>query len=209
VDHLRVRVKFCGMTRPEDLEAAADLGADAVGLVFVPGTPRVLSIPRAREILRELPPFVARVGVFADDDPSRIRRIREDLALTSVQLHGDETPLDCQAVGGSIIKTFKIHEGWAVSSTGPYSCHACLLEGESAGRAGGATVPFDWNRLRGGIPGRRIILAGGLMPENVEEAIRIVRPYAVDVSRGIEAAPGAKDRGKMAAFLEAVRRTST
>jgi len=205
---MRVNVKFCGMTRREDLEAAGDLEADAVGLVFVPGTPRALSIPLARDILRGLPPFVARVGVFADDDPARIRRIRENLALTSVQLHGDETPQDCEAVGGSIIKTFKISEGRAPSLPADYPCDAYLLEADIAGRAGGAGVSFDWKRISGGFAGRRIILAGGLTPENVEEAIRIVRPYAVDVSSGIETAPGVKDRGKMTAFLEAVRRAS-
>jgi phosphoribosylanthranilate isomerase len=196
------------MTRREDLEAAAELGADAVGLVFVPGTPRVLSISQARELLRVLPPFVARVGVFANEDPVRIRSIRADLSLTTVQLHGRETPLDCQVVGGSIIKVFKLSEGRVSSLPADYPCDAYLLEADAAARQGEVGVPFDWRSVADGMPGRRIILAGGLTPENVEEAIRTVHPYAVDVSRGIESAPGLKDRRKMAAFLEAVRRAS-
>ena len=200
---MRVRVKFCGMTRREDLEAACELGVDAVGLVLVPGTPRHVDVARARELIRGLPPFVARVGVFADEDPMRIRRIREELGLTAVQLHGSESPGHCAAVGGVRIKAFRVKPPWDPVVLGAYECDACLLDSPVPGGLGGGGIAFEWGTLRG-LGGRRIILAGGLTPENVAEAIRAVRPYAVDVSTGIESAPGHKDRQRMAAFVQAV-----
>ena len=203
---MKVLVKFCGLKRREDVEAAAELGADAVGLIFVPGTPRFVEASRARELLRGLPPFVARVGVFADEDPMRVRRLREDLGLTAVQLHGSESPGHCAAVGGIRIKTFRVREGWDASALAAYDCEACLLEAPLSAARGGGGVAFDWERVRGGVPGRRIILAGGLTPDNVGLAIDIVRPYAVDVSSGVESAPGIKDRRRMEAFLDAVRK---
>jgi phosphoribosylanthranilate isomerase len=203
MDLVRVRVKFCGMTRREDLESACELGVDAVGLVFVPGTPRNVDVARARELIRGLPPFVARVGVFADEDPVRIRRIREDLGLTAVQLHGSESPGHCAAVGGVRIKAFRVKSPWDPAVLDAYECEACLLDSPVPGGAGGGGVAFDWGMLHG-LMGRRIVLAGGLTEQNVGEAIRAVRPYAVDVSTGIESAPGRKDRERMAAFLRAV-----
>jgi phosphoribosylanthranilate isomerase len=202
---MTVRVKFCGMTRREDVEAAAALGIDAIGIVFVPGTPRSVDPSRARDLLRGLPPFVARVGVFADEDPLRIRRIRDELGLTAVQLHGSESPGLCAAVGGVRIKTFRVRENWDPSLLAAYDCEACLLEAPVPGALGGGGVSFDWERLRGGVPGRRIILAGGLHPGNVAQAVERVRPYAVDVSSGIETAVGIKDRAKMEAFMSALR----
>ena len=202
---MRVRVKFCGMTRREDLESAAELGADAVGLVFVPGTPRCLEISRARELLRGLPPLLARVGVFADEDPMRVRRVREDLGLTAVQLHGSESPGNCAAVGGARIKTFRVREDWDVAALAAYDCEACLLEAPLRGALGGGGVAFDWELVRGGLAGRRIVLAGGLTPENVRRAIEVVRPYAVDVSSGVESAVGVKDRRRMMDFIQSVR----
>ncbi|MCI0658695.1 MAG: phosphoribosylanthranilate isomerase [Acidobacteria bacterium] len=205
---MRVRVKFCGMTRQEDLDCAAEMGADAVGLVFVPGTPRCLQVSRARELLRGLPPLLARVGVFADEDPMRVRRVREDLGLTAVQLHGSESPGHCAAVGGVRIKTFRVREDWDAAAMGAYDCEACLLEAPLRGALGGGGVAFDWERIRGGVPGRRIILAGGLTPENVGRAIEAVRPYAVDVSSGIESVIGVKDRDRMKDFIQAVRESN-
>jgi phosphoribosylanthranilate isomerase len=206
---VRVRVKFCGMTRREDLDSAAELGADAVGLVFVPGTARCLEVSRARELLRGLPPLLARVGVFADEDPLRVRRVREDLGLTAVQLHGSESPGNCAAVGGVRIKTFRVKESWDASAMAAYDCEACLLEAPVREALGGGGVAFDWEKIRGGVPGRRIVLAGGLTPENVARAIEVVRPYAVDVSSGIESAIGVKDRHRMEAFIQSVRESRT
>jgi len=201
---MRVRLKFCGMTRREDVETAAALGVDAIGVVFVPGTPRCVEPSRAKELLRGLPPFVARVGVFADEDPIRIRRIREELGLTAVQLHGSESPGHCAAVGGVRIKTFRVRDDWNPALLAAYDCEACLLEAAVPGALGGAGMSFDWERLRGGVAGRRIILAGGLNPANVAQAVHIVRPYAVDVSSGVESATGIKDRARMEAFISAL-----
>jgi len=201
---MRVRLKFCGMTRREDVETAAALGVDAIGVVFVPGTPRCVEPSRAKELLRGLPPFVARVGVFADEDPIRIRRIREELGLTAVQLHGSESPGHCAAVGGVRIKTFRVRDDWNPALMAAYDCEACLLEAAVPGALGGAGMSFDWERLRGGVAGRRIILAGGLNPANVAQAVHIVRPYAVDVSSGVESATGIKDRARMEAFISAL-----
>ncbi len=203
---MRVRIKFCGMTRREDLEAAAEMGADAVGLVFVRGTPRNVEPDLARDLIRGLPPFLVRVGVFADEEPERVRSIREELALGIVQLHGGEPPEVCEAVGGPLIKTFQVDRGWDPTVLDRYSCGACLLEARRSGSTIGERMAFDWGTLRGRLADRRIILAGGLTSRNVAEAIRAVRPYAVDVSSGIESAPGIKDHGRMHAFVEAVRR---
>ena len=202
---MRVRVKFCGMTRREDIDCAEELGAEAVGLVFVPGTPRCLEVSRARELLRGLPPLLARVGVFADEDPMRVRRVREDLGLTAVQLHGSESPGNCAAVGGVRIKTFRVREDWDAAVLAAYDCEACLLEAPIRGSLGGGGVAFEWQKIRGGVATRRIILAGGLTPENVSRAIELTRPYAVDVSSGIESSVGVKDPDKMKAFMESVK----
>ncbi len=205
---MRPHIKFCGITRRVDLEAAAAAGADAVGVILVPGTPRSLDLARARDLLRSAPPFLARVGVFADEDPIRIRRIREDLGLTAVQLHGSESPGHCAAVGGVRIKTLRVREGWSPASMEPFDVEAFLLEAPVPGALGGGGVAFDWSRLAGQTGSRRIIVAGGLTPDNVAEAVRLLRPYAVDVSSGVEQSAGVKDATLMEAFVQAVRGAS-
>ena len=199
------RIKICGITRREDLESAAAAGADAVGVILVKGTPRSLDPARARELLRSAPPLLARVGVFADEDPMHIRRVREDLGLTAVQLHGSESPGHCAAVGGIRIKTLRVRGDWSAVSLESYDCEAFLLEAPVRGALGGGGVAFDWSRLAGGVAGKRIIVAGGLTPQNVAQAVRLLRPYAVDVSSGVESAPGVKDPRLMEAFVAAVR----
>ena len=206
---MRPRIKFCGITRRVDLEAAAAAGADAIGVILVAGTPRSVDLARARDVLRSAPPFLARVGVFADEDPIRIRRIREDLGLTAVQLHGSESPGHCAAVGGIRIKTLRVREDWSPASMEPYEVEAFLLEAPVHGALGGGGVAFDWSRLAGRSFNRRIIVAGGLTPHNVAEAVRLLRPYAVDVSSGVEQSPGVKDPALMQAFVQAVRGAST
>jgi len=202
---MKTRVKFCGLTRREDLETAAAAGADAVGVILVPGTPRSLDPARARDLLRAAPPFLARVGVFADEDPMRVRRIRDELGLTAVQLHGSESPGHCAAVGGVRIKTLRVRHNWSPASLESYEVEAYLLEAPVPGALGGGGVAFDWTRIAGLGERRRIIVAGGLNPGNVAEAVRIARPYAVDVSSGVESSPGVKDALLMQAFVEAVR----
>lgn len=206
---MRTRIKFCGITRRADLEAAATAGADAIGVILVAGSPRSLDLARARDLMRFAPPFLARVGVFADEDPIRIRRIREDLGLTAVQLHGSESPGHCAAVGGIRIKTLRVREDWSPASMEPYEVEAFLLEAPVPGALGGGGVAFDWSRLAGLAGDRRIIVAGGLTPDNVAEAVRLLRPYAVDVSSGVEQSPGVKDPELMRAFVQAVRGASS
>jgi len=203
---VRIRIKFCGMTRREDLERAAELGVDAVGMIFVPGTPRYLDPGRARDLIRGLPPFLSRIGVFADEDPVKVRRIRHEVGLNAVQLHGSESPGHCAAVGGPLIKTIRVRDPWDPKLLDLYEVEGFLLEAPMALRLGGGGVRFDWRILGGGVAGRRIIVAGGLTAESVGEAVRLTRPYAVDVSTGIESSPGVKDPIRMAAFVEAVRR---
>ncbi|HEU5182022.1 MAG TPA: phosphoribosylanthranilate isomerase [Candidatus Polarisedimenticolia bacterium] len=207
---MRPRIKFCGITRRADLEAAAAAGADAVGVILVAGTPRSLDPARARDLLRSAPPFLARVGVFADEDPIRIRRIREDLGLTAVQLHGSESPGHCAAVGGVRIKTLRVREDFSPASMEPFDVEAFLLEAPVPGALGGGGVAFDWSRLAThGAFGRRIIVAGGLTPDNVAEAVHLLRPYGVDVSSGVEQSPGVKDAKRMEDFVRAVRGASS
>jgi phosphoribosylanthranilate isomerase len=214
----RTRVKICGVTRVEDALAAARAGADAIGLNFWPGTPRRVEIGVAQSILAALPPFVARVGLFVDPDPADVRAVLAVLALDALQFHGSEAPALCRAFGRPYLKAIAVKEGVdLLESASQYDDAAGLLfdafrPGDLPGGTGHA---FDWSRLTDDVRAALrppLILSGGLEPGNVAEAIRRVRPYAVDVSSGVEARDadgkvqrGRKDAARIVAFMQGVR----
>lgn len=206
----RVRTKICGITREEDAFAAVEAGADALGFVFVPGTPRFIGPDAARRIVDRLPPFVARVGLFVDADEATVAETITAAGLDTVQLHGDESPAFAARWRGrvKVVKAFRVRGPETVASMEAYRgcADAWLLDAYVAGTAGGTGARFDWDLAVGAVRlGVPVVLAGGLKPENVAGAVARVRPYAVDVSSGVEAAPGRKDPAKVRAFVDAVR----
>ena len=214
----RTRVKICGITRVADGLAASDAGADAIGLVFWGGTPRVVDVGRAREIADALPPFVTIVGLFVDPQASDVRAILDAVPLDLLQFHGTETPDLCRALGRPYLKAIHMKDGVdLLEYAALYDDAAGLLfdsywPGDLPGGTGRA---FDWSRLSGAVQGKLpapVILSGGLDPANIGEAIRAVRPWAVDVSSGVEergpdgnVRKGIKDAARIAAFIDGVR----
>ena len=202
---MRTRVKICGITRAEDAAAAARLGADAIGLVFYGKSPRAVGISQAQAVVRSLPPFVTIVGLFVDAAPEEIRRVLATVPLDILQFQGGEPAETCRGYGRPYIKALHMRAGNDLAAMArPYDDAAgILVDTYVEGVPGGTGRSFDWSRL----PARLacpMILAGGLTPENVAAAIAQVRPWAVDVSGGVEAAPGAKDAAKIAAFIKEV-----
>lgn len=202
-----VRVKICGMTNRDDALLAAELGADALGFIFYPKSPRAITPEAAREIIRRLPPFVLTVGVFVDEEPARVEEIAAFTGLDWLQLHGAESPEYCRAMGRRVIKGFRIKGEESLALLAPYhgAVQAFLLDTYRPGTPGGTGQTFDWELARRAKEFGPIILAGGLTPDNVAEAIHTVRPAAVDVASGVEAAPGKKDPNNLKAFMEAAR----
>lgn len=202
---LRTRAKICGITRVEDARIAVASGADAIGLVFYAKSPRHVSIETAAEIVASLPPFVDAVGLFVDADPAEIDRVLNQVRLDLLQFHGDETPACCEAFAMPYIKALRVRQevNLLQYATDFASARALLLDAYQEGVAGGTGQTFDWDLIPQNLP-KPVILAGGLTPHNVGEAIRRVRPYAVDVSGGVEREKGIKDADKMAAFMRGV-----
>ncbi len=200
------KVKICGITNPEDGLMAAKLGADALGFVFYEKSPRYLKKEQAREITRELPPFVTRVGLFVNEEESRIKDICEFSFLDAIQLHGDEPPQFCELFEGKkVIKAFRIKNRDDFKAIPRYRVNAILLDTFSLTEYGGTGKSFNWQLAEEAKKFGRIILAGGLTPENVGEAIKTVRPYAVDVSSGVESSRGKKDWKRMEEFMKIVK----
>ena len=202
---MRTRVKICGITREEDASAAARSGADAIGLVFYARSPRAVSIPQAQALVRAVPPFVTIVGLFVDAAPEEIRRVLAAVPLDLLQFHGNEPPQACRAYGRAYIKV--LHMDKDTDVTGRVRSYGdaagILVDTYVHGVPGGTGQVFDWSRLPGDLA-CPLILAGGLTPENVATAVTQVRPWAVDVSGGVEASPGVKDAAKIAAFIRGV-----
>jgi phosphoribosylanthranilate isomerase len=201
-----VKVKICGITNLEDALMVAEAGADALGFVFVPGSPRYIHPQKAEEIERHLPPFLSLVGVFANVPLKEVREVAEACHLSLVQLHGEESPAYCSALGKRVIKAFRMKGAKGLAEMGQYEVEALLLDSCSPGQLGGTGKTFDWRLAQEAKRYGRLILSGGLTPENVAEGIRIVRPYAVDVSSGVEERTGKKEKGKVKRFLEEVAR---
>jgi phosphoribosylanthranilate isomerase len=206
-----VRVKICGVTNIEDALLAAELGADAIGLNFYSESPRSISPFTAAEIIEQLPPFVSSIGVFVNWEAAPVVALAAALRLSAVQLHGDESPKLAAEIARKVpvIKAFRMGQETALPAFSKYKhASAFLLDAATAGKFGGTGRRTDWSRAAAAARSHRIILAGGLTPENVAEAIRIVRPYAVDVASGVESRPGKKDPAKLRAFLSEVSRLS-
>jgi phosphoribosylanthranilate isomerase len=203
----RTRVKICGITRAEDALATAQLGADALGLVFYPKSSRLVTVARAKGILRVLPPFVTVVGLFRNATAEAVRGILRELPLDLLQFHGDEEPAFCGAFGRPYIKAVPMGEAADVNAYADRfeAAAGLLLDSHSGTQSGGSGERFDWRRIPK-TANKPIILAGGLTPENVEQAVRQFRPYAVDVSTGVEAGRGIKDPRRIAEFMRCVER---
>jgi phosphoribosylanthranilate isomerase len=200
-----LRIKVCGVTREADAALAAELGVDAVGFNFAPGSPRRLEPDRARALGAVLPPFVVRVGVFVDADRKEIEAVAGRAGLHVAQLHGEETPEMCAALRLPWYKAHRVGEGFRADSVRKWGGGAFLLDAAAPDRRGGTGRTFDWAVAREAAAHGRVILAGGLTPENVAAAIAAARPYAVDVSSGVESAPGVKDPGRLRAFVRRAR----
>jgi phosphoribosylanthranilate isomerase len=207
----RVFVKVCGIRSAEDARLAVEAGADAVGFVFWPMSPRCAEVEKAAAISRELPAFVLRVGVFVGASRDEMAQVADLVGLDLLQLHGDEPPEALDGAPRRVLKAVRVGKGFAAEEALRYVGHVAgvladtRLGGQTA-LPGGTGVPFDWSLVRGlrdRVP--FLMLAGGLSPDNVAAAIRAVRPHAVDVSSGVEAMPGRKDPAKVRAFVEAVR----
>ena len=199
---MAVRVKICGITRQQDLHAACNAGADALGFVFYEKSPRHVSIATAAALVRDLPPFVQSVGLFVNAEPAFIESVLHAVQLDLLQFHGDETAADCMRHGRPYIKAVRV-----TPSTDLLKCAAdfdtargLLLDAWVPGVPGGTGERFDWSLIPADLP-RPVILSGGLTPDNVAEAIQRVRPWAVDVSSGVEAEKGIKDAHKIAQFI--------
>lgn len=199
-----VKVKICGITNLEDALAASEYGADALGFVFYKKSPRSVSCADAKAIIKKLPPYITCVGVFVNEDKERIRKIAEQTGIHVVQLHGDEPPSACRISGYPVIKAIRVKSLDNMDMIKNYwgKVSAFLLDTYSPQTYGGTGQLFNWEIALEAKQFGRIILAGGLSPENVEQAVRYVKPYAIDVSSGVEEEKGKKDLEKMKQFIE-------
>lgn len=194
-------VKICGITNADDARVAADAGADMVGFIFYPPSPRYVTPEQVRLIVETLPPHIVTVGVFVNETTATVSRLVAASGVQMVQLHGEEAPEVCHALPWRVIKAFRFTPQVRPEMMGAYAVAAFLVEGFHADFYGGAGARADWHQVAALQTYGRVILAGGLTPENVQEAIRIARPYGVDVGSGVEAAPGKKDWHKVRAFV--------
>jgi phosphoribosylanthranilate isomerase len=205
VIHQRTRIKICGLTREADVDAAVEAGADAVGFVLYPKSPRHVGIARAAELARRLPPFVMPVVLLVNAAAGEVSAALKALPQALLQFHGDETPADCQRAGRPYLRAARMGAGFDLVDFAQQfsSAQAILLDAHVEGYGGGGKV-FDWSLVPVNVP-RPVVLSGGLHAGNVIEGIRQVRPWAVDVSSGVEVAKGIKDAALIRRFCEAVR----
>ena len=201
-----VKIKICGITNAADATTAVRAGADALGFIFYRGSPRYVEPVRVAEIVAGLPPLVVPVGVFVNAAVDEVGEICEATGIQAAQLHGDESPSYCSKLDRPVIKAFRVRDESWKSDAAAYGVGAVLLDTFAENRYGGTGLTFDW-RLVEDSP-HRVILSGGLNPQNVAEAVRRVRPYAVDTGSGVEREPGRKDHEKIRAFVEAARGSS-
>ena len=201
-----VRVKICGITNLEDALLAADLGAQALGFIFYPKSPRSIKPEAARDIISSLPPLVLSIGVFVDEEAGVVREVAQTVGLDWVQLHGKESPDYCRTLGRRVIKGFRVQDESSLAVLPDYrdAVQALLLDTYRPGTPGGTGETFDWELARRAQDYGPIILAGGLTAANISQAITVAQPAAVDVASGVEAGPGVKDPEKLRAFFAAV-----
>lgn len=202
---MRTRIKICGITRVEDARIAVALGADAIGLVFYAPSPRSVGIAQARAIIAAIPPFVTTVGLFVDPAQDQVESVLRSCPLNLLQYHGDEAPDFCSSFGLPYIKAARVRaDADLVQYLSPYhAAQGWLLDAYHEQLYGGTGESFDWKLIPRDLA-RPVILSGGLTPDNVGAAVRQVKPWAVDVSSGVEAAKGVKDAAKIAAFIAGV-----
>lgn len=203
----RVRIKICGITSVEDALAAADAGADALGLVFYPASPRAVTLTQARQVALAVGPFVSVTGLFVDADPEFVQSVLAQVPLQLLQFHGDESVDYCESFRRPYMKALRMRPELDVkAAVAAYpSASGILLDAYRPGVPGGTGETFDWARVPQGMS-TPLILAGGLTPVNVAESIAITHVYGVDVSGGVESAPGKKDHSKLTAFINNARR---
>ena len=200
------RIKICGLTREEDVDAAVAAGADAIGFVFYPPSPRYVQPQRAAELVKRIPPFVDVVGLFVNEAPETVRAVCRQVPINLLQFHGDEDTAYCQQFAHPYLRAARVRPGIDLvefARSFP-DARGLLLDAFVEGYGGGGHV-FDWTLIPAGLPGF-LVLSGGLTADNVGDALRRVRPVAVDVSSGVEVGKGIKDHSKIAAFVAAVRK---
>lgn len=200
-----VKVKVCGITNLDDALVAVAAGADALGFVFYEKSPRFINPVKAAEIILRLPPFVQTVGLFVNEETEQINWTVDYCGIDVVQLHGDETPDDCLEVKRRVIKAFRIQNNISIDPLNKYQVSGYLLDAWSPDAYGGTGRTFNWELAEAAKQYGPVILAGGLLPENVAEAIKVVNPYAVDVSSGVESSLGKKDPQKVRAFIRVAK----
>ena len=210
---MTVKVKICGITNAEDAAVAVEAGADAVGFVFHKQSPRCAEAAVVRAIVKTLPPFVLPIGVFVNEDSKVVRDVMDGCGLVLAQLHGDETAAYCEALGRPVLKAIRLKDRRSFLALAEFQGRAgvrgFLLDAFSPEAYGGTGLVADWSLAAEAVSAATILLAGGLTPENVSQAINRVHPYGVDVSSGVEASPGKKHHEKMRAFVQAVRLVSS
>jgi phosphoribosylanthranilate isomerase len=200
-----MKIKICGITNMDDALLAAELGADALGFIFVKTSPRYIRLSTARKIIQELPPFIVPVGVVADTVHEDILELIDETGICCVQLHGNESPKQLAKFPVPVYKSFRVDKEFNLEILQRYKGSAYLLDTYVDGTLGGTGKTFDWDIAVKAKEFGRIILAGGLTPENIAEAVKKVQPYAVDVNSGVESAPGKKDKNKLEKLFKTMR----
>ena len=200
-----LREKICGITNVDDALHAVNAGADALGFIFYPESPRYVTPETVRIIIERLPPFTTSVGVFVNEDRDAIQRVIQECGLSLVQLHGDESPGDCFTLGHPVIKAIRLRSRDDIVLMGRYAVRGFVLDASVAGVWGGTGETIDWRLAREATRQGPAILAGGLTPDNVGRAVAEVEPFGVDVSSGVEISPGKKDHEKVRRFILAAR----
>lgn len=204
-----IKIKICGITNVEDALVAVEAGADALGFVFHRSSPRCVEARTVKRIAAELPPFVLPVGVFVNEDVKVVRDLMDECGFALAQLHGDENASYCETLGRPVLKAIRLCDRGSFLALGEYIGRAqvrgFVVDAFSENAYGGTGLTADWTLAKEVAKAATVLLAGGLTSENVQEAIRTVRPYGVDVSSGVEASPGRKDRTKIQAFIQAAR----